>query len=100
VLAENLHTERNLETTYYVTDLKQATDFVWYRGSGVRVNVAARDVNVVPAYYDVIDTGSDNAFMLTNPGASSADVTRFTDVIRRHCRSVISVEKITRQLGL
>ena len=52
------------------------------------MNVAARDVNLVPAYDDVIDTGSDNAFMLTNPGASSADVTRFADVIRHHCRSV------------
>jgi len=88
--------ERNsyhLETTYYVTDLKQMTDFAWYRDSGVRLNVAARDVNLVPAYDDVIDTGSDNAFVLTNPGASSADVTRFKDVIRRHCRSVISLAR-------
>ena len=81
----------HLETTYYVTDLKQMMDFAWYRGSGIRLNVAARDVNLVPAYDDVIDAGSDNAFVLTNPGASSADVTRYKDVIRRHCRSVISL---------
>jgi len=35
ILAENLHTERHLETTYYVTDVKQMTDFAWYRGSGI-----------------------------------------------------------------
>jgi len=89
VLAENLHAERHLETTYYATDLKQMTDFAWYRGSGVRVNVAARDVNLVPAYDDVTDAGSDNDFVLTNPGATSADVTRFQEVIRRYCRSVV-----------
>ena len=107
VLAENLHTERHLETThvlyrpvdhtyirrhlettYYVTSLKQMTDFAWYRGSGVRVNVAARDINVVPAYDDVIDAGSDNAFVLTNPDASVDDLQRFSDISRRYCRSV------------
>ena len=64
------------------------TDFVWYRGSGVRVNVAARDINVVPAYDDVIDagTGSDNEFMLTKPDASAEDLRRFTDITRRYCR--------------
>ena len=90
VFTENLHTQRHLESIYYVTDLKQTTDFAWYRTSGIRINVAARDVNLVPAYDDVIDTGSDNDFVLTNPGASHADVTRFKDVIRRHCRSVVS----------
>jgi len=40
----------DLETTYYVTNLKQMTDFAWYRRSGIRVNVAARDINVVPEY--------------------------------------------------
>ena len=90
LLAENLHTERHLETTHYVTDLKQTTDFAWYRKSQVRLNIAARDINLVPAYDDVIDTaGSDNAFVLSNPDASLADVTRFTDVIRRHCRCVV-----------
>jgi len=88
VLAENLHAERHLETTYYITDVKQTTDFAWYRASGVRLNVAARDINLVPAYDDVIDTaGSDNAFVLTNPDASSDDIERFIDVIGRHCRS-------------
>lgn len=142
----------HLETAYYVTDVKQMTDFAWYRGSGrlyhlrpwyrssgVRLNIAARDINLVPTccdvicaiicyihfckslgleviktqrslilhyllllcnaafcinlvptYYDVFETGNDNAFVLTNPDASPADVTRFNDVIRRYCRSVIT----------
>jgi len=55
VLAENLHTERHLETSYYVTSARQMTDFAWYRRSGVRINVAARDISLVPACRDVIN---------------------------------------------
>ena len=92
MLADNLHTERHLETTYYVTDVKQTTDFAWYRGgSGVRVNIKTRDINLVPAYDDVIsDTGSDNAFVLTNPDTSPDDHAQFADIVRHHCRSVLS----------
>ena len=92
VLAENLHTERHLdttpvllslphtpvvylwysvspgrhlETTYYVTSARQMTDFAWYRRSGVRINVAARDISLVPACRDVINMAAASA-----PGTS------------------------------
>ena len=29
VVIEDLHSTRNLETTYYVTDVTQASDFYW-----------------------------------------------------------------------
>ena len=59
---ENLHNSRNLETTYYVTDVKQQSDFFWYRDSGIQINIGLQNVNVVPAYEDVNHDGGDNNF--------------------------------------
>jgi len=45
---------KELETTYYVTDSKQITDFFWFRAdSGIRVNIGLRHIRVIPLYDDV-----------------------------------------------
>jgi len=85
---ENLHNTRQLETTYYVTDVKQQTDFFWYRESGVRINIGMQNVNVVPLYEDV-DHHADNSFVAGSP-YSDDDKAWFDDVTRRHCRCVPS----------
>jgi len=86
LFVENLHNTRHLETTYYVTDVKQQTDFFWYReaGPGVRINIGLQDVSVVPLYEDV-DHQADNSFI---PGSPHSDDEKawFDDVTRRHCR--------------
>ena len=43
-------TANALETTYYVTHLKQTSDFFWYRDSGLRLNIGLKDVNLVTQY--------------------------------------------------
>ena len=81
---ENLHNTRDLTTTYYVTDNKQATDFFWYRESTIRVNIGITNVNIIPEYEDV-DYDSDNDFMLGNPNTVEEKV-EFTKITRKQCR--------------
>lgn len=81
---ENLHNNRDLETTYYVTDSKQMTDFYWFRESGIRVNVGLESINLVPAYADVSHS-SDNDFISQNPG-NTEEGRLLDDVISSHCR--------------
>ena len=81
---ENLHNTRQLETIYYVTDVKQQTDFFWYRESGVRINIGLQNVNVVPLYED-IEHRADNNFVSGSPH-SDDDKAWFDEVTRRHCR--------------
>jgi len=81
---ENLHNTRHLETTYYVTDVKQQTDFFWYRESGVRINIGLQNVNVVPLYEDV-EHQADNSFVSGSPH-SDDEKAWFDDITRRHCR--------------
>jgi len=86
VFVENLHATRRLETTYYVTDVKQQTDFFWYREqSGVRVNIGVHNVNVVPLYEDVDHDAADNSFVTGSP-RSDHDKAWFERVTRKHCR--------------
>jgi len=84
LFVENLHSTRRLETTYYVTDVKQQTDFFWYRESGIRVNIGLQNVNLVPLYEDV-EHLADNSFVTGSPH-SDDDKAWFDDVTRRHCR--------------
>ena len=89
MFTENLLTARQLETTYYVTDAKQQTDFFWFRDSGLRVNIGLQNVDVVPIFEDVDHSGADDAeFVLGNPTAKD-DVERYRNTVGRHCRSVI-----------
>jgi len=50
VFAEDLHSTRNLEATYYVTDTTQASDFYWDRESGLRVNIGILNMHLIPEY--------------------------------------------------
>ena len=81
---ENLHSTRNLETTYYVTDTTQASDFYWVRDSGLQVNIGILNVELIPSYED-IDHESDNNYMLENPN-NSEDKTKFSKIVKKHCR--------------
>jgi len=81
---ENLHNTRQLETTYYVTNVKQQTDFFWFRESGVRINIGLQNVNVVPLYEDV-EHQADNSWVADSPH-SDDDKAWFHDVTRRRCR--------------
>jgi len=84
VFLENLHTTKKLETTYYVTDYKQLTDFFWFRTSGIRVNIGLQNINVIPVYEDVSHQ-SDNDFMLGNPNTVE-EKEQFKTLVHRHCR--------------
>ena len=84
IFMENLHSTRNLETTYYVTDLTQAVDFYWIRESGLRVNIGILNVNLIPTYEDT-DHESDNKYMLGNPN-NSEDKTKFRKIVKNFCR--------------
>lgn len=87
LLLENLHNARNLETTYYVTDTKQLTDFFWYRDSGIRVNVGLQNIDVIPTYEDV-DHEGDGDFMIQNP-SGKAELEYFRNIQLNRCRLVI-----------
>ena len=88
---DNLQSGRQLETTYYVTDSKQITDFFWFRDeSGIRVNVGLRDINVIPIYDDVAHDvtsgpGADNDYFLNSPN-SPDDRAHFRSVLSNQCR--------------
>lgn len=84
IFLEDLHSIRNLETTYYVTDLTQASDFYWDRESGLRVNIGILNIHMIPKYQDV-DHEGDNKYMLNNPN-NSEDKTKFRNVVQNYCR--------------
>lgn len=80
---------RALVTSYYVTDIKQMSDFAWYRESGLRINVAVQNVNVIATYDDVsVAAGGDNAYVRSNPGTSHSELERFAEIVNQHCRLV------------
>jgi len=85
VVLENLHSTRNLETTYYVTDMTQASDFYWDRESGLRVNIGILNVHLIPEFEDVDHGGGDNNYMLKNPN-NSEDKSKYLAVLRQFCR--------------
>jgi len=85
VFLEDLHSTRNLEATYYVTDTTQASDFYWDRESGLRVNSGILNMHLIPEYRDVPHDG-DNKYMLSNPN-NSEDKTKFRQIVRNYCRS-------------
>jgi len=66
VIIEDLHRTRNLETTYYVTDVTQASDFYWDRESGLRVNIGIHGVQLISEYTDVNHEQLDLATKKTN----------------------------------
>lgn len=84
VFLENLHSTRNLETTYYVTDITQASDFFWVRESGLQVHIGILDVALIPKYEDV-SHDSDNKYMLGNPNTSE-DKSKFRNIAKNYCR--------------
>jgi len=84
VFLENLHKTTNLETTYYVTDARQQTDFFWYRNESLRINIGLQDIHLIPVYRDV-DSDSDNAFTASNP-SSPEEQQQFKNVLVNHCR--------------
>jgi len=86
VVLEDLHNTRNLETTYYVTDMTQASDFYWDRESGLRVNIGILNVHLIPEYEDV-DHDGDNNYMLKNPN-NAEDKSKYLSVLRQFCRSI------------
>ena len=87
VVIEDLHNTRNLETTYYVTDVTQASDFFWDRESGLRVNIGIHGVRLIAEYTDVDHTRrDDNLFILDKP-VDSDDKSAFRQVIDSFCRS-------------
>jgi len=89
VFGEDLHNTRDLQTTYYVTDMTQAYDFYWDRESGLRVNIGILDVHLIPEYEDVDHAAdSDNEYMIANPHDSDEKI-RFQQVIRNYCRYVL-----------
>jgi hypothetical protein len=85
VFVDDLLSARSLETTYYVTDSKQQTDFFWYRQSGLRVNVGLQDIDIVPVYEEVDHGGGDTDFVLGNP-VIKTDREHFRIIHRQHCR--------------
>ena len=97
IFTENLHATRNLETTYYVTDNTQATDFFWVRESSLQVHIGIHDVHLIPEYEDV-DHESDNRYMLHSPqqtSQSSEEIQQFRKVLRNYCRWVCSLFTFT-----
>ena len=96
VVLEDLHNTRNLETTYYVTDKTQASDFYWDRESGLRVNIGILDVHLIPEYDDV-DHDGDNNYMLKNPN-NSEDKSKYLGVLRQFCRYTRSVMTVIRSV--
>ena len=93
VVLEDLHNTRNLETTYYVTDMTQASDFYWDRESGLRVNIGILNVHLIPEYEDV-DHDADNNYMLKNPN-NSEDKSKYLSVLRQFCRSITPADTIS-----
>jgi len=97
VFLEDLHSTRNLEATYYVTDTTQASDFYWDRESGLRVNIGILNMHLIPEYRAVPHDG-DNKYMLSNPN-NSEDKTKFRQIVRSYCRSVSTAAFLSTALG-
>lgn len=75
-----------METTYYVTDARQMTDFFWFRDSGIRINIGLQNINIVPVYEDVDHNGGDNEFMMGQDNISPEDKLHFANIVKHHCR--------------
>jgi len=84
VFVDDLNVDRTLETTYYVTDSKQMTDFFWFRESGTRLNVGLQNIDIV-AVYDEVPHDGDSEFVLGNP-ALKFDSPHYLTIQRQHCR--------------
>ena len=111
VFVENLHVARKLDTTYYVTAMKQQTDFFWYRDSGIRVNIGLQNINIIPTYDDVDHSstdypdegpsattesaGADNEFILGNPNIGPEEKERFRDIVQTVCRLSVFFKTFT-----
>lgn len=93
VFLENLHSTRNLETVYFLTDTTQASDFFWVRESGLKVNIGIYDLHLIPEYEDV-DHDSDNQYVLGNP-QSVDEKRRFWDIIENYCRYKVYIKFIS-----
>lgn len=87
VIAEDLHNTKNLETTFYVTDATQASDFRWERDSGINVNIGILRVHLIPEYSDVTHR-SDNLYMegLEDEPGALHDISSFRNVQQNYCR--------------
>jgi len=88
VFVEDLHSARTLETTSYITDSTQASDFSWLRESGLRVNVGILNVNLIPEYR-AVNHDSDNKYMLSYPNESEEKAS-FQRVVDSFCKLVFS----------
>jgi len=86
IFLEDLQNTRNLETTFYVTDTTQASDFYWDRESELRVNIGILDIHLIPEYHDVSHDG-DNEYMLSNPNESE-DRSKYQHTIQNTCRYI------------
>jgi len=85
-ILENLQNNRDLETTFYVTDSRQKTDFYWFRESGIRINVGLDNIQLIPIYEQSTDNlGGDNDYVIQNPGTAE-DKRDFLEIVRNHCR--------------
>lgn len=91
VFVEDLHTTRNMQKTYYVTDNKQSTtEFFWIRESGLQIHVGFQDVHLIPEYEDVAHE-SDNRYVLHNAQHnvhSTEDQAKFRNILRNYCRFI------------
>lgn len=87
VFLENLHNSRQMDTTYYVTDSRQMTDFFWFRESGIRINIGLQNINIVPVYED-LDHEGDNEFVMGRPNMPPEEKAHFADIVRKQCRYV------------
>ena len=84
VFLEDLHNSRQLETTTYIMDNTQTSDFFWERESGLRINIGIENIHLVPEFYDVTHE-SDNQYMLNNPN-DSEDKKKFQEIVSDYCR--------------
>ena len=84
VFSEDLHNTGNLDTTQYITDRKQTTDFYWDRESGLRVNIGVDNISLVPEYEDV-SHNSDNFYMMKHKKESPTKA-RFKELTQHFCR--------------
>lgn len=85
IIVEDLQSIRNLETTLYVTDSTQASDFLWERESGLNLNVGVKRINLLPELHDV-DHLSDNNYNLNSPIITHNDHQPIRSVVETACR--------------
>ena len=87
IILEDLQSIRNLETTFYVTDSTQASDFLWKRESGLNVNVGVKRIHLLPELRDVEHAG-DNHYSLNSPIVRH-NTQALKNVIKNFCRSAL-----------